>query len=86
MEEDTDFIFAVVGEELGFVGSLVIIALLFLLVLECLWMARRAKDTAGKLICGGMAALLAFQSFVNIGVATLLLPNTGVPFHLSAQV
>ena len=79
MEEDTDFIFAVVGEELGFIGSCVIIGLLLLIVLECLWMAKRAKDTAGKLICTGMAALLAVQSFVNIGVATHLLPNTGVP-------
>jgi rod shape determining protein RodA len=39
---------------------------------------RRAKDTAGKLICGGMAALIGFQSFVNICVATGLMPNTGV--------
>lgn len=79
MEEDCDFIFAVIGEELGFTGSCVVIGLLFLIVFECLWMAKRAKDTAGKLICSGMAALIAFQSFVNIGVATHLLPNTGVP-------
>ena len=46
---------------------------------ECIYMAARAKDMAGRLICSGMAALLAFQSFVNVGVATGLLPNTGLP-------
>lgn len=78
-EEDTDFIFAVIGEEVGFIGSVIVIALLALLVIECIYMAARAKDLSGKLICSGMAALLAFQSFVNIGVATGVLPNTGIP-------
>ncbi len=78
-EEDCDFIFAVIGEELGFVGSVIIIALLLILVAECIYMAIRARDLSGRLICSGMAALIAFQSFVNIGVATGLLPNTGLP-------
>lgn len=78
-EEDTDFIFAVIGEEAGFIGSIIIIALLAVLVVECIYMATRAKDLSGKLICIGMASLIAFQSFVNIGVATGVLPNTGVP-------
>ena len=78
-EEDCDFIFAVIGEEVGFVGSVIILALLLILVAECIYMAARAKDMAGRLICSGMAALLAFQSFVNVGVATGLLPNTGLP-------
>lgn len=78
-EEDTDFIFAVIGEELGFIGSVIVIALFVVLVVECIYMAARAKDLAGKLICTGIAALLAFQSFVNIGVATGVLPNTGIP-------
>ena len=78
-EEDCDFIFAVIGEEVGFYGSVVIIALFVLLVLECIWLAIRAKDLAGRLICMGMGSLIAFQSFVNIGVATRLLPNTGLP-------
>ena len=79
MEEDTDFIFAVAGEELGFAGCCLIIAILFLVVVECLITASRAQDTAGKLIATGIAAQIAFQSFVNIGVATLILPNTGLP-------
>lgn len=78
-EEQTDFIFAVIGEELGFIGSVVIIALYALLVYECLSIAARARDTAGRLIATGMAALLAFQSFANIAVATGIFPNTGLP-------
>lgn len=78
-QEDCDFIFAVVGEETGFWGSVIVIGLLALVVLECIWLAIRAKDLAGRLICVGIAGLLAFQSFVNIGVATRLLPNTGLP-------
>lgn len=77
-EPQTDFIFAVVGEELGFVGSVVVIVLLFLIVLECIFMARKAKDLAGRLICCGMASLIGFQGFVNICVATGLMPNTGL--------
>lgn len=78
-EPHTDFIFTIIGEELGFVGSCVTIILLLLIVLECLHIARRAKDLAGTLICVGMASLIGFQSFVNIGVATGVLPNTGLP-------
>lgn len=78
-EEQTDFIFAVIGEELGFIGSVVIIVLYALLVYECLGIAMRAKDTAGRLIAAGMAALLSFQSFANIAVATGIFPNTGLP-------
>lgn len=78
IEPQTDFIFAVAGEELGFVGTSVIIILLFLIVLECILIARKAKDMSGRLICCGMAALVGFQSFVNICVATGLMPNTGV--------
>ncbi len=78
-EPQTDFIFAIVGEELGFVGSVVVILLLFFIVLECIIMARKAKDISGRLICCGMASLIGFQGFVNICVATGLIPNTGLP-------
>jgi len=78
-EEKTDFIFAVIGEELGFIGCTVVIILIMLVAFECLLMASRARDTGGKLICTGMAALVAFQSFANISVATGLFPNTGLP-------
>lgn len=78
-EEQTDFIFAVIGEELGLIGCTVVIILIALIVYECLLMASRAKDSAGMLICTGMGALLAFQSFSNIAVATGVFPNTGLP-------
>lgn len=78
-EPQTDFIYTIVGEELGFVGGCAVIILLFLITLECLSVARKAKDLAGTCICSGMAALVGFQSFVNIAVATGLFPNTGVP-------
>lgn len=78
-EPQTDFIFTIVGEELGFVGGCAVVIILFLIVLECLNVARKAKDLAGTCIAAGMAALVGFQSFVNISVATGLFPNTGVP-------
>ncbi|MBO4902546.1 MAG: rod shape-determining protein RodA [Lachnospiraceae bacterium] len=77
-EAQTDFIFAVVGEEAGFIGCCVILGLLFLIVLECIMVARKAKDLAGSIIAGGMAGLIGFQTFINIGVVTGLLPNTGL--------
>ncbi len=78
-EPHTDFIFAVAGEELGFLGSSIIIILLFVIVYECIRTAKRAKDLSGKLICIGMASLVGFQAFVNICVVTGLMPNTGIP-------
>ena len=78
-EDQTDFIFAVIGEELGFVGSMVIISVLALLVFECLLTASRAKEMGGRLVCIGMAVLIGFQGFANIAVATGIFPNTGLP-------
>lgn len=78
-EPQTDFIFTVIGEELGFIGSCVVVILLFAIAIECLSVARKAKDIAGTCIAAGMGALIGFQSFINIAVATGLFPNTGVP-------
>ncbi len=78
-ETETDFIFAIIGEEFGFKGSVVVIVLMMGVALECISVARRAKDTAGRIIAAGMGGLIAFQSFFNIGVATFILPNTGLP-------
>lgn len=78
-EEQTDFIFAVIGEELGFIGCMAVIILFLLIIYECLIMAARAKDLGGRLICAGMATLIAFQAFANIAVATAIFPNTGLP-------
>lgn len=78
-EEQTDFIFAVIGEELGFIGCMAVIILFLLIVYECLLMAARARDLGGRLLCVGMATLIAFQAFSNIAVATGVFPNTGLP-------
>ncbi|MDD2969080.1 MAG: FtsW/RodA/SpoVE family cell cycle protein [Lachnospiraceae bacterium] len=78
-EPQTDFIFAVIGEELGFIGGCAVIVLLFLITMKLLMIAKKSKDLAGTLICSGMAAIIGFQSFINISVATGILPNTGVP-------
>ena len=60
-------------------GCTMVIIMIALIVFECLIMAAKAKDMAGRLLCVGMAALLAFQSFSNIAVATGVFPNTGLP-------
>ena len=78
-ETETDFIFAVAGEELGFVGCATIILLLALIVLECIWIGKRSRDFSGTLICCGVAGYIGFQSFINICVATGIMPNTGIP-------
>ena len=76
---ETDFIFVVIGEEFGFKGSLAVILLLMGISMECISVARKSKDLAGIIIASGMGGLIAFQGFVNIGVATFILPNTGLP-------
>lgn len=78
-EPQTDFIFAIIGEEMGFVGSATVIILLMLIALETFNIGRFAKDTAGKIIAFGVGGIILFQSFINIGVTTGLLPNTGLP-------
>lgn len=78
-EQQTDFIFAVIGEEFGFIGCVTVIALLLLISLECFMIAHRAKDIAGTIIAAGVGAQIGLQGFINIGVVTYLLPNTGLP-------
>lgn len=78
-QAQTDFIFSIVGEELGFVGCITVILLVLFIIIKCLLIARKSKDLAGTLIATGIAALFGFQSMVNMGVATFLLPNTGIP-------
>lgn len=78
-EAESDFIFAVIGEEFGFIGGCFLIFLLAFLVFECILISIYAKDFQGRLICCGYGALIAFSTFINIGVATEILPNTGLP-------
>jgi rod shape determining protein RodA len=78
VEQDNDFIFAVIGEELGFRGSLLIIILFLLIILECLIIASKAKTIGGRLIAVGMMVWIGFQTYTNIAVATGIFPNTGI--------
>lgn len=79
LEPQTDFIFAIVGEELGFIGSCIVIALILMVVIQCILIGTKAQNLGGKIIACGVGGLIGVQSFINIGVATGLIPNTGVP-------
>ena len=76
---ESDFIFAVAGEEVGFIGCCLILALYGIIIYFCLTTAKQAPDYMGMLIAIGIASMFMFQVFVNIGVTTSFLPNTGVP-------
>ena len=78
-EPQTDFIYAVIGEEFGFVGGCSVIVLLIFISIECIMVARRAKDLAGTIIASGIGTLIGFQGIINIAVATRVIPNTGIP-------
>lgn len=78
-ESQTDFIFSIIGEEFGFFGCIIVILLLFLLIFRCLWIGKDTMDLAGKLIITGIVAVITYQTYINIGVATGIVPNTGIP-------
>ncbi len=78
IEEDTDFIFAIIGEELGFRGSFIVIMLYLTVLLVILLIGGKSKNIAGTAICIGTVAWIGFQTFTNIAVATAIFPNTGV--------
>ncbi len=77
---ETDFIFAVVGEEFGFVGAIILLVLVIVLIARLIYIGVNSADLMGKLIVAGVATLIAFQTFINTGVATGILPNTGLTF------
>ena len=78
-EQQTDFIFTVAGEELGFLGSGAILILYLILLMRGFSIARRTSDPFGRLVCTGVIAWFAFQIFENIGMTLGLMPMTGVP-------
>jgi rod shape determining protein RodA len=77
--QQTDFIFTVAGEELGFVGTIVIVFLLGVVIVRALRIATRADDLFGLLVASGIAIWFTFQSFVNIGMTIGIMPITGIP-------
>ena len=77
-EPENDFVFPIVVEELGFIGGAIVILLFMLLILRGYWLALHARDKFGALTIVGIISLLAIQVFLNIGVVTNLIPNTGI--------
>jgi len=75
----TDFIFSVIAEELGFVGALLVIFILFLIIARCIKATTEANDAFGRFLCLGVAAMLIFHTFENIGMCIGLMPVTGIP-------
>lgn len=84
-EEHNDYIFAIVCEELGFIGAIGILALFALLIIRGYWIAMHARDRYSMLLAAGLTTLLALQVFLNVAVVTNLLPSTGIslPFFSS---
>lgn len=78
-EQQTDFIFTVAGEELGFLGCGFILILYLTVLMRAFGIARRSNDPYGRLVCTGVIAWFAFQAFENIGMTLGMMPMTGVP-------
>lgn len=77
-EAQNDYIFAVAGEELGFLGACLILLLLTVLILRILWIGYRAKNTQGRILCAAVAAMFASQMIVNVAMCLCLFPVVGV--------
>ena len=78
-ESQTDFIFAVIGEQFGFIGCCIMILLITIVTVRCYQIASMSSDLRDRIVASGMAAWIGIQSYLNIGVTTGLLPNTGIP-------
>ncbi|HLS07893.1 putative lipid II flippase FtsW [Lentibacillus sp.] len=79
LEPHTDFIMAVIAEELGFVGVVIVVGMLAIIVLRGLFIARKCSDSFGALLAIGISSMVATQTFINLGAISGLLPITGVP-------
>lgn len=77
--KSTDFIFSVISEELGFIGSMIIVLALFALIYKCFKTAQKADNAFGRYICVGVGAMMLFHVFENVGMCIGLMPVTGIP-------
>jgi len=80
--QETDFIFSVVGEELGFIGAFILLALYFIILYRGILIAAGAQDMLGNLLAGGIVSMLAFHVLVNVGMTIGIMPVTGIPLPL----
>ncbi len=78
-EDHTDFIFAIIGEELGFVGNAAVILLFMMFIGLGILIVIRCRDRFGRLLAGGIVLAIAIQAALNIGVVTVVLPTKGIP-------
>ena len=78
-EKHTDFILSIIGEELGLVATLAVLAAFVVLMLCGVYISRRSRDTFGMLLGAGLTFLIGLQAAINIGVVTSVLPNKGLP-------
>ncbi len=78
-EQETDFIFTAVGEQLGFIGAILVIAAFSVIIWRLLVIAANARDRFGALIAAGIAAMVVFHVFVNVGMTIGIMPVTGIP-------
>lgn len=80
--QETDFIFSVVGEELGFIGAAILLALFFILIYRGIYIAVNAKDTFGILMATGIVSMITFHVMVNVGMTVGIMPVTGLPLPM----
>ncbi len=83
--KESDFIFSVIGEELGFIGAVVIIFLLFFILIRCIYIAKNSRDKYGSIMVIGVAGMIAVHTFENIGMSIGILPCTGIPLPFVSQ-
>jgi rod shape determining protein RodA len=83
--KESDFIFSVIGEELGFIGAVIIIALVCFLLLRCIHIARQSRDSYGMFLVVGVASYLGIHFVENIGMSVGVLPVTGIPLPFISQ-
>ncbi len=81
-EQQTDFIFTAIGEQMGFIGSVAIVVLLGFIAWRMFMIGKNARDTMGRLLCIGIFIFFAFSTFENIGMCMGIMPVTGVPLPL----
>ncbi|MDP4179786.1 MAG: FtsW/RodA/SpoVE family cell cycle protein [Bacillota bacterium] len=83
--KESDFIFSVIGEELGFIGAIIVILLIFFIIIRCIYIAKNSRDKYGAIMVVGVASMLSVHTFINIGMSIGISPCTGIPLPFVSQ-